>query len=141
MGSTKPLFGGLIVDEEENPVDVRYVGGESFYVVDDHGFMRHVSAEGVDRQVLEQMGDLIRGHEELISEGTMKALGQDDIFSKAVIERSLKNLESQFDAILSQGLPEEARAWLGMMGFRVHINAHGEVIRVDQPAAGEEPPE
>ena len=141
MTSSKPLFAGLVVDENENPVDVKYVGDESFYVVDDQGFLRHVPSEAVDRQVLEQIGELVHGHEEMISEGTMKMLGQEDIFSKAVIERSLKNLDAQFDALLAQGLPEATRAWLGMMGFRILINAHGEVIRVEQPGAGEEPPE
>ena len=141
MVSPKPLFAGLVVDEYENPVDVKYVGGEPFYVVDDQGFLRHVPTEAVDRQVLEQMGELVRGHEDLISEGTMKMLGQEDIFSKAVIEQSLKNLDTQFEALLAQGLPEAARAWLGMMGFRVLINSHGEVIRVEQPGAGGEPPE
>jgi hypothetical protein len=43
--------------------------------------------------------------------------------------------------LLAQGLPEEARAWLGMLGFRVIIDVHGNVLRVEQPSAPEEPPE
>jgi hypothetical protein len=31
------------------------------------------------------------------------------------------------------GLPEETRAYLGMMGFHVRINVHGEVLAVEQP--------
>jgi len=31
------------------------------------------------------------------------------------------------------GIPEEARAYLGMMGFKIHINVHGEVLDVEQP--------
>jgi hypothetical protein len=135
------LFAGLVVDEQDRPVDSTLVGDEPFYVIDDAGFRRHVESRFVDRQVLEQMRALIQGNEELISEGTMKMLGQEDIFTKAMIERSLHNVDEQFDQLLAQGLPEEARAWLGMLGFRVVVDVHGNVLRVDQPSAPEEPPE
>ncbi len=136
-----PLFSGLVVDELDRPVDVAMVGDELFYVVDDDGFRRHIESRFVDRQVLEQMRAMIQGNEDLISEGTMKMLGQEDIFTKAMIERSLRNVDEQFDQLLGQGLPEEARAWLGMLGFRVVIDVHGNVVRVEQPSAPEEPPE
>ena len=135
------LFSGLVVDEQDRPVDVTMVGEEPFYVVDDDGFRRHVEGRFVDRQVLEQMRAMIQGNEELISEGTMKMLGQEDIFTKAMIEHSLRNVDEQVDQLLAQGLPEEARAWLGMMGFRVVIDVHGNVVRVEQPGAPEEPPD
>jgi hypothetical protein len=135
------LFSGLVVDELDRPVDAALVGDEPFYVVDDDGFRRHIESRFVDRQVLEQMRAMIQGNEELISEGTMKMLGQEDIFTKAMIERSLRNVDEQFDQLLDQGLPEEARAWLGMLGFRIVIDVHGTVVRVEQPSAPEEPPE
>ena len=78
---------------------------------------------------------MIEGYEDLIAETTMKMLGQEDIFTKAVIERSLRNIDEQFEAVLQQGLPEDLRMWLGMMGFRVVINLHGEVVRIEQPGA------
>jgi hypothetical protein len=137
----RALFEGLIVDEAEQPVTTATIGGDAFYVVDDQGFQRHVESAQIDRQVLERMAEQIRGHEDLISEGTMKLLGQEDIFTKAAIESSLRNLDSQFDALLAQGLPVEVRAWLGMTGFRVMVNVHGEVVQVDQPGEAEEPPE
>lgn len=133
------LFSGLIVDASERPVDVASIGGEAFYVVDDDGFRRHVESEYVDKQVLRHLQEMMKGHEELISEETMKMIGQDDIFTKAVIETSLKNLESRFDELINQGMPEEARTWLGMIGFRVVIDIHGDVVRVEQPGASTEP--
>lgn len=133
------LFSGLIIDEYDNPVEVTSVGGEAFYVVDDDGFRRHVESEFVDRQVLTHLYEMIQGHEELISEGTMKMLGQDDIFTKAMIESSLKNLDDQFDELIERGMPEEAQAWLGMIGFRVVINIHGEVIKIEQPSSSIDP--
>jgi hypothetical protein len=135
------LFAGLVVDELDRPVGVTLVGGEPFYVVDDDGFLRHVESSLVDRQVLEQMRAMIQGNEQLISQGTMKMLGQEDIFTQAMIERSLRDVDKQFDRLLAQGLPEEARAWMGMLGFRVVIDVHGNVVRLDQPSAPEEPPE
>ena len=60
-------------------------------------------------------------------------LGQDDIFSKALLENQLLNIDEQFDQMLAQGIPEDARAYLGMMGFKIRINLHGELIEVTQP--------
>lgn len=139
--ASRALFAGLIRDEMEHPVETVTVGGEVFYVIDDDGFRRHVECEAVDRRVLELLREGIQGHEDLISEGTMKMLGQEDIFTKAMIETSLKNLDAQFDALIQQGLPDEVRAWLGMVGFQVIVNVHGEVVRIEQPSAPEEPPE
>jgi hypothetical protein len=48
-------------------------------------------------------------------------------------------MDAQFEALLEQGLPEEARAWLGMIGFRVVINIHGDVVRIEQPSAPDDP--
>jgi len=129
----QPLFSGLVVDEFDRPVPVVYVGDEPCYVVDDAGFHRHIPCEQVDRQVLQAMGEMIQGHEDLLADQTAKMLGQDDIFSRALIEKQLKNLDQQFEAVLKTGIPEEGRAYMGMMGFRVRINVHGEVIEVQQP--------
>jgi hypothetical protein len=89
----------------------------------------------VDRQVLEGMREMIEGHEDIITEQTAKMLGQEDIFSKALIEKQLKEIDKQFDALLEAGIPEEGRAYMGMIGFRVRINMHGDVIEVIQPGA------
>jgi len=137
--ASHPLFSGLVIDEFDRTLEVTIVGGEAFYVVDDDGFRRHVESEYVDRQVLRHLYEMIQGHEELISEGTMRMIGQDDIFTKAMIETSLKNLDSQFNELIERGMPDEARTWLGMIGFRVVIDIHGEVLRVEQPSTQDEP--
>jgi hypothetical protein len=135
----QPLFAGLVVDENDNPVDVAAIGSEPAYVVNDAGFKRHIPSEQIDRAVLNQMADLIKGHEDQLSEQAAKMMGQDDPFSKAMLENQIKNMDKQFDAILKMGLPEDMRAYLGMMGFKVVINYHGELIRVEQPgSSGEE---
>jgi hypothetical protein len=127
------LFAGLVFDENDNPVDVTYVGSDPFYVVDDAGFHRHIPSEQVDQQVLESMKELIDGHEGILSEQTAKMLGQEDIFTRAMIESQLKNIDKQFEALFDAGIPEEGRAYMGMMGFRITIDVHGDVIKIDQP--------
>jgi hypothetical protein len=133
-----PLFAGLVVDEADRPVETAYIGGEPCYVVDDVGFRRHIPSEQVDRQVLEAMRKQISGNEGMLSEQAAKMLGTDDIFSKAMLENQLKNIDKQFDTLLETGIPEESRAFMGMSGFKVVINMHGEVVRLDQPAATDE---
>lgn len=135
----QPLFAGLVLDEFEKPVETAFVGDEPCYVVNDAGFRRHIPAEQVDKQVLGQIADLMKGSEDLISEQTAKMLGQEDVFTKAAIEQQLKNIDKQFDQLMQAGIPEDMRAYLGMMGFKVIINIHGEVLKVDQPgtAGGE----
>jgi hypothetical protein len=131
----QPLFAGLVVDESGNLAETALVGEEPCYVVDDAGFRRHIPSEQVDRHVLRQLGDMMKGSEDLISGQTAKMLGQDDIFTKAMIEQQLKNMDRQFDKLLEAGIPESGRAYLGMLGFKVVINHHGEVLRVEQPSA------
>ena len=129
----KPLFTGLVYDDNDQIVEITTVGTESCYVVDDAGFKMHIPSEQVDRQVLDKFRELIDGHEEILSEQALKMLGQDDIFSRAIYIEQLKNLDKQFDQLLETGYPEEIRTYMGMTGFKVIINHHGEVLEVEQP--------
>jgi hypothetical protein len=131
----QPLFAGLVLDEFGNLAASALVGDEPCYVVDDAGFHRHIPSDQVDRQVLNQIAELMKGSEDLLSEQTAKMLGQEDVFTKAAIQQQLKNIDKQFDQLLQAGLPEDMRAYLGMMGFKIIINVHGEVIKVEQPGA------
>ena len=134
----QPLFAGLVVDESDRRVDTTLIGDEPCYVVDDGGFHRHIPAEQVDRVVLSQIASLMKGSEDLLSEQTAKMLGQEDVFTKAAIEQQLKNIDKQFDHLMQVGIPEDMRAYLGMMGFKVVINVHGEVLKVEQPGTTDE---
>ena len=131
----QPLFAGLVIDELGHVAESAFIGNEPCYVVDDAGFRRHIPAEQIDRAVLAQMADMMKGSEDILSEQTAKMLGQDDPFSIAMIEQQLKNIDKQFDALMQTGIPEDMRAYLGMMGFKVIINYHGEIIRVEQPGS------
>jgi hypothetical protein len=128
------LFAGLVQDEEGSPVEVVMVGGEPYYVVEEYGFGRHVEARAVDLQVIEMLRDQFLAHREMATEAMLQMLGRDDLFTKAMIDASIKNM----DQVLEAGLPDDARAWLGMLGFRVVIDTHGEVVRLDMPEQSEE---
>ena len=130
----QPLFAGLVVDEFGNAAETAYVG-EPMYVVNDAGFRRHIPSEQVDRTVLSQIAQMMKGSEEFLSEQTAKMIGQEDIFTRAMLENQIKNIDKQFDQLLQTGLPEDMRIYLGMVGFKVVINMHGEVLRVEQPSA------
>ncbi len=127
--SDKALFAGLVVDENGQPLEMVITGDEAQYVLNDNGFRRHIDAEIVDRQVLEQLQSQIEANKDAVEEGIMKMMGSEDLFTKAAIDKSIKDM----DQVLKQGLPDDARQMLGMMGFRVVVNYHGEVVRVDQP--------
>jgi hypothetical protein len=123
------LFAGLIQDQDGNPVDVVTVGNVPNYVVEDAGFQRHVESEVVDRQVIEMLREQFMAHREIATEAMLQMLGTDDLFTKAMIDASIKNM----DQVIEQGLPDDARAWLGMLGFRVIIDRHGQVVELELP--------
>ena len=130
------LFSALVFDENENPLEVAYVGGEAHYVIDDDGFKRHVDAEEVDRHVVTIFLSQMHDNQGLAVEQAMKMMGKDDIMTKAALDSQLRNVKT--DDILKQGIPAQARDMLGMLGFRIILNYRGEIVRFDQPAAPEE---
>ncbi|MDF1512176.1 MAG: hypothetical protein P1S60_00045 [Anaerolineae bacterium] len=129
------VFKGLVVDESNQRVDVVNVGNIPYYVVNDEGFLRHILAEQVDRQVLSVMQENVMDNRDAVVEGMLEYLGKEDLFTKAAIETSLGQMNENMDQLLNIGIPEETRQWLGLMGFRVIVNVHGEVVHIDMPAA------
>ena len=133
--TNKAVFEGLVFDENDNILNISYVGGEPCYVINDSDFMRHIPAQQVDTQVLDVMREQIIENKDVISEQTAKMIGQDDIFTHAIINNQLENIDDQMNHLKEQGMPESGRTYLGMLGFKIVVNYHGEVVRVDQPAA------
>jgi hypothetical protein len=130
------FFEDLVVDEDGVPVSVVRLGESTFYVVDDFGFRRHVDARDVDRVVLQQFVAQLGAHREEASAAMLRMMGQEDLFAKAMVDSTLRNID--VDQLLNHELPPEVRQWLGMMGFRVVIDRHGEITRVEMPEAAAE---
>lgn len=131
------LFEGLVFDEHNRPVTTTRVGGEPFYVVNDDGFMRHVPSRDIDVAVLTELRQQIMQNRDLVSQGAMKMLGAEDLFTKAMIDSSLNNLDRHFENLMEVGLPDTARQWLGMLGFKIIVNYHGEVLRMESPGVAD----
>jgi hypothetical protein len=130
------LFEGLVIDEFDRPVEVKFVGGQAQYVVNDDGFLRHIESETVDRQVLAFFITQLQNNKDIAVSQALNFLGQDDLFTKAAIDSSIDNVN--IDQVLQQGVPTQARNMLGMMGFRIVINYHGEVVDLRSPGVAAE---
>lgn len=114
-----------------------YVGDEPTYVVDDDGFMRHIPCEYVDRQILNFLKDQILENKDVLADQAIKMIGQEDIFTRAVIENQLEDVDKQMDQLMNSGLPTSNREYLGLMGFRAKINIHGDILEIVQPAVSD----
>ena len=124
------MFAGLVFDEEGNVAELANVGQNACYVVYDDDFKRHIDAAQVDTQVLRFMRGQVEDHRDLAVSTMLEMMGKDDIFTKAAIESSINNMEES----VGQPIPEDARQWLGMLGFRIVIDFHGNVVEVEMPA-------
>ncbi len=128
------MFAGLVVDETGQPATVTHVGENACYVVLDDDFKRHIDAELVDRQVLRFMREQVEGQRDLAVQTMLDMLGKDDIFTKAALESSINNIDQN----VGQPLPDEAKQWLGMLGFKIVIDFQGTVVNLQMPAGGGE---
>jgi hypothetical protein len=127
---SKAVFANLVYGEDGEPVENTFIGTEPYYIIMDGDFKRHVAAEFIDRQVIDWLQGQVSAHKGLVAENIMGLLGQDDLFTKAMIDSSIEHM----DEAMAQGLPDDARMMLGMMGFKITVNIHGEVVTLDMPA-------
>ena len=134
--ANKALFTELIYDETGNQVATAVVGQDVFYVIDDAGFKRHIDAGQVDRQVLSIFLQQLQENKDLAVEQALRMMGKDDLFTKAAIDAQLENID--MEQIIAQGIPAQARHMMGMMGFRITINFHGEIVDIAQPTMPDE---
>ena len=127
--SPDAMFPGLVFNENGELAEIAYIGGVAHYVILDDGFCPHVEARGIDRQVLLFVREQMEPYRDVAVQEMMRLMGKDDLFTKAMLDSSIKNWEQA----LGQSLPEDARTWLGMTGFRVVVNVHGDVVSIEMP--------
>jgi len=133
--ATKAVFEGLVFDELDQQLATAFVGSDICYVIDDEGFLRHIPAEMIDRQIADTMRMQVEENKDMIAEQTEKMIGDVDLFTYGMIQNQLENIDDQFDHLLDKGIPEDGRIYLGMLGFKVVVDYHGDVLRVIQPSA------
>ena len=88
------------------------------------------------RQVLAFFLQQLDANKDMAVEQALNMMGKDDIFTKAAVDASLKNID--MNQIIAQGIPLQARNMMGMLGFRIFINVHGDVVKLDQPTVPDE---
>jgi hypothetical protein len=125
------LFADLVFNEHGERASVAYIGGDPFYAVPEDDFLRHVEAEYVDRQIVERLQEHIRGMGDIVTEGVIRMLGQEDLFTRASIEHAIENM----DRILEPGAVDvdQLRTALWMAGFRAIVDVHGDLVRLEIP--------
>jgi len=125
------VFADLVFNEEGQRIKVVDIGDVPHYAVPDGGFLRHVEAEYVDRQIVRLMQERILAMREAVTEGVIQLLGQEDLFTRASIEHAIENMER----ILEPGNVDvdELRTALWMTGFRVTVDVHGDVVHLEIP--------
>ena len=131
------LFAGLVFNEKGEPADVRYVGGVAHYAIPDNGFLRHVQAAAVDSAVLAMIQEQITSMQDEVVRGMLAMIGKNDIFAKAAIDASIRNLECN----VRRSDPNQWLPWLRLLGFRIVVNVHGEVVQLmypEQPGYGDD---
>lgn len=126
-----PLFADLVFNEEGERAHVVSIGGEPFYAVPEDDFLRHVEAAYVDRQIVQALQKRLREHKEIVTDGAIRMLGEETLFTRASINHAIENL----DHILEPGAidPDELRTALWMAGFRAVVDIHGDLVRLETP--------
>ena len=135
MSTRQPFFAGLVYNEEGQPVQVAQVGDEPCYAIPDGDFLRHVEAITVDRQVIALLKERLMPLKDALVEGVLQMTGSGDPFSRAAVEMGLENMERLLEPGVSP--PEDMRLALWMSGFRIIVNVHGDVVRVEVPGLEE----
>ncbi len=128
-------FTGLVQDARGQAVEVKRVGGNECYVVREDDFDWHIEASRVDAtvwQYLQEQFSRIKGD---ILPQALEAMGQGDPFTLAAIESAIDNM-GKVDAVQ---LPPEQKEMLALVGFRIVINYHGDVLEVVMPEQGIDP--
>jgi hypothetical protein len=129
--ANQAMFEGLVYDEFGRPVTTGWVGSDACYVVDDDGFLRHIDAELVDRQVLQFFKEQVLSQKDLAIRAMLQLMGKDDIFTKTALEYQLEHMDEQLD----QPMPPQARELLRSLGFRIIIDVQGNLLEVQSPDA------
>ena len=123
------MFEGLVFDEKDHMLEVGWVGPDACYLYDDDGFLRHLDAADVDRQVLRFFKDQAMANKDMAVRGMLELMGKDDIFTKTALEYQIAHMDENVE----QMLPPQARDLLQGLGFKLIIDAQGNLIDVQTP--------
>ena len=126
----RAIFGGLVFNEAGEAAGVVAIGGIEHYAIPDQGFMRHVEAYRIDDIVLDGLQRQLGEVRPQIVEMMLDMLGRRDIFTKAALDSSVENLADN----VRRGDPRQWTTMLGLAGFRIIVDHHGEIVEVVFPS-------
>lgn len=129
------LFSGLVYDENNNLTETVTIGNDAYYIVDDDGFKRHIDSREVDEKIIRLFTDQIDGNEDYLANAAANMTGKTDLFSMALFKNQLKNIDKEIEELFRQGPPPGLSEFLGMSGFKINIDMHGNITNVNMPAA------
>jgi len=131
------LFADLVYNEAGEIVEVVDIGGVAHYAVPDAGFLRHVEALEVDRQIVEALQERIKGMQDAIVDGMINMMGSESLFTRPMLQQAI----DQMDRILEPGAVDvdQFRTAMWMTKFRATVNVHGDVVDLDVPGLEGEP--
>lgn len=135
--ANQAFFSGLVYDENNNLIETSTIGNEAFYVVDDYGFKRHIESRELDEKIFHLFTDQIDGNEEYLANAAANMTGKTDLFSMAMFKNQLLNIDKEIDSMLRQAPPPGLTEFLGMAGFKVNIDLHGNIVNVNMPAVND----
>ncbi len=135
--ANQAFFKGLVFDENNEMLETVQIGNEAFYIFDDAGFKRHIDSQEVDEKIVRLFTDQISGKEDFLANEAANMLGKTDLFSMAMLKNQLKNIDREIDAMFRQGPPPGLAEYMGMNGFKVNIDMHGNIVNVNMPTAPE----
>jgi len=127
----QPLFADLIFGEDGQPVGIGQIGEVAHYVVLDAGFRRHVAAEHVDRQIVNLLKQRFAAVQDMIADGVVQMLGQEDLFTRGSIKHAIEHMDEIFES--GRVDVDQLRTTLWMLKFRAIVDVHGDVVRLDVP--------
>ena len=125
----KALCPGMVYSERGEAAKVAYIGKVAHYAIPDRGFWRHVAAYEVDRVVIAELKERISSVQNELMPAVLQMLGKEDLFTKAAVTASIRHLEEGMHSSDS----EEWVPFLQMLGFRIVVNVHGDVVEIVYP--------
>ena len=127
----RALFADLIFNEEGQPAREVRIGDAPHYAVPDGDFLRHVEAEYEDRQIVAAIQERILAMRDVVTEGMIQLLGEEDLFTRPAIEHAIENMDRVFEA--EDVDVDELRTALWMTGFRATVDVHGDLVHLELP--------
>jgi len=123
------MFAGLVYDEQERPLEIGWVGPDACYRYDDDGFIRHLDAAEIDRQVLQFFKNQLLENKEMAIRSLLELMGKDDIFTKTALEYQIAHMDEKTD----QMIQPQVRQVLQSLGFKIIIDAQGNLLDIQLP--------